>query len=99
MHEFDNYDYSARMMYPAIGDRFMSVDTLCEKYYSISPYAYCAGNPVRYVDPDGRKIVYKLYNPNQKKLDKSTPDQTYGDNEEKRVIQGSEHETAKNWVK
>ncbi len=32
----------------------MSIDPLCEKYYWISPYAYCMNNPVRYVDPDGR---------------------------------------------
>ena len=28
------------------------------KYYSISPYAYCAGNPVNLVDPDGRRPIY-----------------------------------------
>jgi hypothetical protein len=32
------------------------MDPLAEKYYSISPYAYCANNPVRYVDRDGRDI-------------------------------------------
>ena len=38
-----------------------SVDPLAEKYYSISPYAYCAGNPVRYTDPNGMDIdVSKL---------------------------------------
>ena len=31
----------------------MSVDPLCEKYYSISPYAYCMNNPIKYVDLDG----------------------------------------------
>lgn len=29
---------------------------MAEKYYSISPYAYCAGNPVNLVDPEGREI-------------------------------------------
>ena len=29
---------------------------MSEKYYSISPYAYCAGNPVNLVDLDGEKI-------------------------------------------
>jgi len=52
MHGLDTYDYGARGYYPASG-RFMTVDPLCEKYYSISPYAYCAGNPVRYIDPNG----------------------------------------------
>ena len=33
------------------------MDPLAEKYYGVSPYAYCGNNPVRYVDPDGRKIV------------------------------------------
>jgi hypothetical protein len=30
---------------------------LAEKYPSISAYAYCANNPVRYIDPDGRDWV------------------------------------------
>ena len=29
---------------------------MADKYPSISPYAYCAWNPVRLVDPDGREI-------------------------------------------
>jgi hypothetical protein len=33
------------------------MDPLAEKYPNISPYAYCAGNPIKYVDPDGKKIV------------------------------------------
>ena len=36
--------------------RFLSMDPLAEKYYHLSPYAYCAGDPVNFVDPDGRKI-------------------------------------------
>ena len=35
------------------------MDPLCEKYYSVSPYAYCANNPVKYVDPDGKD--YDVY--------------------------------------
>jgi len=35
----------------------MSVDPLCEKYYWISPYAYCLNNPVKYVDPDGKDVA------------------------------------------
>jgi len=35
------------------GMQFTTMDPLAEKYYSISPYAYCAGNLVKYVDPTG----------------------------------------------
>ncbi len=55
MHGYDSYDYHARHMFPALM-RFTTPDPLAEKYYSISPYAYCANNPVRFIDPDGREI-------------------------------------------
>ena len=34
---------------------FLQQDPLAEKYYNISPYAYCANNPVNFVDPDGSR--------------------------------------------
>ena len=45
-------DYGARQYDPLLG-RWFAQDPLSEKYYSISPYAFCAGNPVKYLDPDG----------------------------------------------
>ena len=33
--------------------RFMSIDPKAESFYHISPYTYCAGDPVILVDPDG----------------------------------------------
>ncbi|MBR5955526.1 MAG: RHS repeat-associated core domain-containing protein [Bacteroidales bacterium] len=47
------YDFGARMYSPS-NMRWMTMDPLCEKYYHISPYVYCFGNPIRFVDPDGR---------------------------------------------
>jgi len=44
----------------------MSVDPLCEKYYWISPYAYCLNNPVNFIDPDGRE-VWVIYEDENKK--------------------------------
>ena len=35
---------------------FSSIDPLCEKYYHLSPYVFCAANPIRYVDPSGARI-------------------------------------------
>jgi len=32
---------------------WLSVDPMSDKYASLSPYVYCADNPVRCVDPDG----------------------------------------------
>ena len=34
---------------------WLSVDPLADKYPSMSPYMYCAGNPVMLVDPDGQE--------------------------------------------
>ena len=36
--------------------RYISIDPEAERYYSISPYAYCTNNPLKYVDKDGKKI-------------------------------------------
>ena len=41
----------------------MSVDPLCEKYYWISPYAFCLNNPVRFIDPDGKQVFIGLNTP------------------------------------
>ena len=49
----DWLDFGARMYDTRLG-RWTSQDPLAEKYYSISPYAYCAGDPVNRVDPDGK---------------------------------------------
>ena len=54
MHGLNTYDYGARQYNPVTA-RWDRVDPLCHKYYSISPYAYCADNPIRYIDPDGRE--------------------------------------------
>jgi len=52
MHGLNQYDFHARQYDPAIG-KFTTVDPLAEKYYSISPYVYCANNPMLNIDPGG----------------------------------------------
>ena len=48
-------DFGRRTYLPAIA-RWSSPDPFADKYPGISPYAYCAGNPVNIVDPDGRYL-------------------------------------------
>ena len=57
----DLYDFEARQ-YDAITPWFTSIDPHAEKYYGISPYAYCAGDPVNCVDPDGRDYGVRIVN-------------------------------------
>ena len=38
--------------------KWLSVDPLSDKYPGISPYAYAAWNPIKYVDPDGRDTLH-----------------------------------------
>ena len=35
---------------------WLSVDPMADKYPGLSPYAYCAWNPIKLVDPDGEEI-------------------------------------------
>ncbi|TGX81763.1 hypothetical protein E5358_09550, partial [Palleniella muris] len=56
MHGLDRYDYGARNYDPVLL-QWNGVDQLCEDYYPVSPYVYCANNPISNIDPDGKKIV------------------------------------------
>ena len=51
----DLYDSQARWYAPQTG-RTPTMDPLAEKYPHLSPYLWCAANPNRYRDPDGRKV-------------------------------------------
>ena len=51
------YYYGARYMNP-VASIWYGVDPLVEKYLNIGSYVYCAGNPVKLKDTDGRKIVF-----------------------------------------
>ncbi|MCD7972131.1 MAG: hypothetical protein LUG18_05605 [Candidatus Azobacteroides sp.] len=47
--------------YDASSGRTPTMDKRAEDYYWISPYVYCANNPVRFLDPDGRRIINVNY--------------------------------------
>ncbi|MBO7491040.1 MAG: RHS repeat-associated core domain-containing protein [Bacteroidales bacterium] len=40
---------------------WLSVDPMSDKYASLSPYVYCADNPIKLVDPDGEEIEYNSF--------------------------------------
>jgi len=54
--ELNVLDYGARMYMSDIG-RWQILDPLASKYYDISPFAYVADNPVKFIDPDGKRII------------------------------------------
>ena len=56
VHGLRLYDYGARM-YDQILGCWTSVDPMAEKYYHISPYVFCADNPVRNVDSNGKEKI------------------------------------------
>ena len=62
------YDFGARW-YDSYKIRWTTQDPLAEKYYGISPYVYCAANPVNLVDPEGKKIYIRYTDEHGKDLD------------------------------
>ena len=54
-------DYFGARYYDSETGIWISVDPLLDNYPSFSPYVYCANNPVKFVDPDGRDW-YEFHN-------------------------------------
>ena len=52
-------DYGARF-YHQLSSRWTTMDPMAEKYYSVSSYAFCSGNPVNFVDLDGEDFTRKI---------------------------------------
>ncbi|MFH1376166.1 MAG: RHS repeat-associated core domain-containing protein [Candidatus Woesearchaeota archaeon] len=61
----DLYYYGARYYDPLIS-RFISVDPIFD--FGISPYAYVGNNPLKYVDPSGKKIQIMTNNVEELRL-------------------------------
>lgn len=52
-------DYGARMYDSQYLLSWLTPDRYSESFYNISPYSFCAGNPMLYADTDGNKITLR----------------------------------------
>ena len=64
-------DFGARQYHPTL-HRWMTPDPLSEKYYGISPYAFCNNDPVNFVDLDGMDWIKNGKNGNYEWQDNVT---------------------------
>ncbi len=60
-------DYGARFYHPESAT-WLSVDPLAEKYSNLSPYSFCASNPVIVLDLNGKTLYIRGYEYNAGKL-------------------------------
>ena len=71
------FSYFGSRYYSSDLSIWLSVDPMSDKYPSLSPYSYCANNPIKLVDPNGEEIYE--FDENGKYLgvsgDKGSPDQ------------------------
>lgn len=56
----DWYDIHARQYDPVIPS-WHAIDPMCEKYYNLSPYAFCGNNPINNIDAFGKDILPVIY--------------------------------------
>jgi RHS repeat-associated protein len=104
--EQTGFYYYGMRYYAAWLCRFVSVDPMADEYLSLSPYAYCMNNPVKYIDTDGRKIVIFYQDPGEKNsqklyyykgflyTDKRYTSQYIGDNQFARNVQSDLNDIA-----
>ena len=58
LHAETGFSYFGARYYDSdLMTAWLSVDPMADKYPSLSPYNYCAWNPIRLVDPNGEEIA------------------------------------------
>ena len=53
------YSYFGSRYYSSDLSIWLSVDPMSDKYPSLSPYVYCANNPIRLMDPNGEEVYIR----------------------------------------
>ena len=79
--------YGARFYDPLL-PTWDRIDPMCEKYYHLSPYAYCLDNPVKFLDRDGFDPGDFFYTMDEAAMDFGL---TYNDNS---IREGREYSSA-----
>ena len=54
----ERYQHFGARAYDPVSCIFMQVDPMAEKYYGMTPYGYCAGNPIGVCDPQGDTLKF-----------------------------------------
>ena len=75
------YHYFGARYYNSDLSLWLSVDPMSDKYPNLSPYNYCAWNPMKLVDPDGEQIRptlrYPAYNRPQRHVQSNSQRTVY----------------------
>lgn len=82
----DEYDFHGRRQYPHLGI-FTTPDPHADSYHDLSPYAYCAGNPIMYIDPTGCDSIYVVIKNKLEGIGK-----TSGNDPNKYIVRGAKAE-------
>ena len=85
MHTFSSKERDAETGLSYFGARYynsdlsiwLSVDPMASKYPSLSPYTYCAENPVKLVDPNGEELDDIFVNTKTKQVSVIKTNDTY----------------------
>ena len=76
MYGLNLHDFHARLQIPDLG-RFDRPDPLCEKTPHLSPYLFCANDPVNNTDPTGMIVEFIDDNPEKDEKLKETLSEMY----------------------
>ena len=78
------FSYFGSRYYSSDLSIWLSVDPMADKYPSLSPYAYCANNPIKLVDPNGEDFVTIIDDENKTITIKAT---YYAADKDKKLLQ------------